>query len=399
MTTSKNLPIIVAGGGIGGLAAALALAKKGQHVKILEKAPEVGEIGYGIQMGPNGYGILKRLGLTDALAPHSFFPDALVMADAITGKELTRINLGDRFEERYKYPYFVIHRRDLHGALHDACRAQALISFEQGAKEVTGFDDRSGTVTVHCADGSSYDGKALIGAEGLRSPTRAQVAPDGLLRNTGHVVYRGLVPVEEVIDKTYLNSMVIYVGPGMHLVQYRLRGGTVMNNVCTFESPGFKRGEKKFGGTEELFGAFEKCDPKVRDMLRYVSLDRKWILHDRDPITNWTSGNVTLLGDAAHLTLQYLAQGAIMSMEDAIVLAHEVDMHGEDFHAAFLAYQSQRLNRTARVVLTARLFGEICHAADGARLLRNELVERRDPNAPWEVDWLYNGITLGDEQD
>jgi 2-polyprenyl-6-methoxyphenol hydroxylase-like FAD-dependent oxidoreductase len=396
MTSTTNLPIIIAGAGIGGLSAALALAKKGRQVKILEKAPGVGEIGYGIQIAPNGYAILKNLGVTDALEPHSFFPNALVMADAITAKEITRIDLGKRFRERYKYPYFVIHRRDLHGALYDACVAHGSVTMDKEPREVVRFEEDSGRVVVHCADGSSHEGTALIGAEGVRSPTRAHVVNDGAQRVTGHVVYRGLVPIEEVIDKTYLDSMVVYVGYKMHLVQYRLRGGTVMNNVCTFESPGFRRGEKEFGGTDELFSAFEQASPKVREMLRYISLERKWVLQDRDPVTNWTSGRATLLGDAAHVTLQYLAQGAIMSMEDAVVLANEVDKHGEDFQAAFQAYQSQRLNRTARVVLTARLFGEICHAGSGARLLRNELLERRDVENPWEIDWLYRGIGLSD---
>jgi salicylate hydroxylase len=390
------LPIIVAGAGIGGLSAALALAKKGHQVKILERAPGVGEIGYGIQIAPNGYAMLKNLGVTDALEPHSFFPNALVMADAISGKEITRIDLGKRFRERYKYPYFVIHRRDLHGVLYEACRAQPTVSMESEPKEVVRFEQDPGKVTVFCADGSSYEGRALIGAEGVRSPTRTQVVNDGPQRVTGHVVYRGLVPIEQVIDKTYLDSMVVHVGHNMHLVQYRLRGGTVMNNVCTFESPGFRRGEKDFGGTDELFSAFEQASPKVREMLQYISLERKWILQDRDPVTNWTDGRATLLGDAAHVTLQYLAQGAIMSMEDALVLAHEVDQHGDDVETAFQSYQSQRLNRTARVVLMARLFGEICHAGSGARLLRNEMLEGRDLDNPWEVDWLYRGIGLPD---
>lgn len=395
MASSSDLPIIIAGAGIGGLSAALALAGTGHRIKVLEKAPGVGEIGYGIQMAPNGYAMLERFGVAAALEPYSFFPDALVLVDAISDREITRIDLGERFRARYGRPYFVVHRRDLHGALFEACKAQAAISIEQDAKEVVRFEERSNKVVVECADGSSHEGKALIGAEGIHSPTRTQVVGDGPLRVTGHVVYRGLTPIEEIVDKTYVNSMVMHVGPNLHFVQYRLRGGTVMNNVCTFESPAFKRGEKEFGGPDELFGVFAQASPRVQDMVRrYISLEKKWVLHDRDSVTNWTKGRVAVLGDAAHPMLQYLAQGAIMSMEDAAVLGVEVQRHGDDIPAALQAYQAQRLNRTARVVLSARLFGAICHADAGARLLRNELLGQRDPHNPWEADWLFKGIAL-----
>lgn len=394
MSSKRTLPIIVAGAGIGGLAAALALARKGRQVLVLERAPEIGEIGYGIQMGPNGYAMLEQLGVEEPIQKHSFYPDALILGDAISGDELTRISLGDAFRSRYGRPYFVIHRRDLHGTLANACREYDQIVFEPGVKEVSGYEHLNGGVRVPCTDGTAYEGIALIGAEGLRSPTRDQLVNDGTPRVSGHVVYRGLVPTEEVIDRTHVNSMIIYGGHDMHLVQYRLRGGTVMNNVATFVSPRFKKGEKEFGQPDELFAAFEQCAPKVRDMLRYVSTEKKWILHDRDPVTKWTDRNVTLLGDSAHPTLQYLAQGAVMAMEDAVILAREVNRHGEDYHAAFLAYEALRMNRSARVVLSSRFFGEVIHAGGGARLLRNELLSRRSPDDPWEIDWLYHGFDL-----
>lgn len=392
MNSSEN--IIIAGAGIGGLATALMLARKGRRTLVLEKAPHIGEIGYGIQIGPNGYAMLRRMGVIEALEPSCFYPDALVMVDALTTKEVTRINLGAAFRERYKHPYFLVHRRDLQEALKNACLRHEEIQFENGAKDVTHFEQDNGGVTVHCGDGSRYEGAALVGAEGLRSPTRARITNNAPLRVTGHVVYRGLVPTEEIDDKSYLDSMVINVGHGIHLVQYRLRGGAVMNCVATFESPGFKRGEKEFGGVDELHAAFAQAHPKVRDKLRYFSMDRKWILHDGDPLENWSMDKVTLLGDAAHPTLQYLAQGAIMAMEDAAVLADEVARHGQDLAQAFQAYQGRRMNRTARVVLSSRFFGEVCHTGGGARLLRNELLSRRSPDEPWEADWLYRGIEV-----
>ena len=188
--------------------------------------------------------------------------------------------------------------------------------------------------------------------------------------------------------------MTIWVGPDLHLVQYRLRGGAVMNNVATIASPRFRHGDQDCGGPDELEEIFARAHPRVRDMLRYVSRERNWVLHDREPVTNWSRGRVTLLGDAAHPTLQYLAQGANMAIEDAVVLAEKVAAAGEDYQRAFTAYQRERMNRTARVVLSSRFFGEYFHVDGGARELRNELARRRDPDDPWEADWLYRGIEV-----
>jgi 2-polyprenyl-6-methoxyphenol hydroxylase-like FAD-dependent oxidoreductase len=383
--------ILVAGGGIGGLAAALALARKGRRVRVLEKAPEFGEIGYGIQMGPNVSRMLDYLGVLKALEPHAVFPEALIFADALDNREITRISLGKTFRERYGYRYFVIHRRDLHGGILEACRRHDEITLEP-SRGVTGFEDLGGKVRVRCENGAEYEGAALIGADGLWSPTRAAVVGDGAPRMAGHFVYRGVVPTEEIIDQSRIDSMTIWGGPDLHLVQYRLRGGAVMNNVATIASRRFRRGASDAGAPDELEEIFSRTDPRVRDMLRYVSRERNWLLHDREPVTNWTQGRVTLLGDAAHPTLQYLAQGANMAIEDGVVLAEKVAAAGEDFNRAFLAYQAERLHRTARVVLSSRFFGEYLHADGGARELRNHLARQRDPDDCWEVDWLYRGV-------
>jgi salicylate hydroxylase len=388
-----RLPILIAGGGIGGLSAALALALKGRRVHVLEKAPEFGEIGYGIQMGPNVSRMLDRLGLLKALEPHSVYPDALILVDAIDNREITRIALGRAFLERYRYRYFVIHRRDLHGEILEACKRRAEITLE-ASRGLASFEERGRSVMVRCENGAEYEGAALIGADGLWSPTRAAIVADGAPRVTGHVTYRGVVPTGEIIDRVHLDSMTIWIGPDLHLVQYRLRGGAVMNNVATVASRRFRRGETDFGGWDELEEVFTRAEPRVRDMLRYFARDRNWVLHDREPVTNWSRGRATLLGDAAHPTLQYLAQGANMAIEDGVVLAEKIAAAGDDFGRAFLAYQRERMNRTARVVLSSRFFGEYIHADGGARELRNELARRRDPDNPWEVDWLYRGIEV-----
>jgi 3-hydroxybenzoate 6-monooxygenase len=386
--------ILIAGGGIGGLAAALALARKGRKVRVLEKAAEFGEIGYGIQMGPNVARMLDRLGVLKAIEETAFFPQALVFVDALDNREVTRIALGDPFMRRFGYRYFVIHRRDLHGGLLEACRKREEIVLES-SREVKSFSESKESITAIC-NSSTYEGAALIGADGLWSPTRQAVVADGAPRQAGHFVYRGVVPDAEVVDRSRSDAMTIWGGPGLHLVQYRLRGGTVMNNVATIASRRFLRDEPNAGAADELEEMFARCHAQVRDNLRYVSRERNWVLHDRDPVTNWTRGRVTLLGDAAHPTLQYLAQGAQMAIEDGVVLAEKVAAAGDDLNRAFLAYQGERMNRTARVVLSSRFFGEWFHVDGGARELRNELGRARDPDNPWEADWLYRGIEVND---
>jgi len=385
--------VLIAGGGIGGLAAALALAQKGRKVRVLEKAAEFGEIGYGIQMGPNVARMLERLGVLKALEPASVFPDALILVDALANEEISRIALGKAFLARYRFRYFVIHRRDLHGGLLEACKQRSEIALE-ASRGMVGFEQKKDAVLVSCENGAAYEGAALIGADGLWSPTRAAVLGDGAPRQAGHFVYRGVVPTEQILDRSHLDSMTIWCGPDLHMVQYRLRGGAVMNNVATIASRRFRKGEANAGAPDEMEEIFSRTHPGVRDNLRYVSRERNWVLHDRDPATNWTSGRVTLLGDAAHPTLQYLAQGAQMAIEDGVVLAEKVAAAGEDYNRAFLAYQRERMNRSARVVLSSRFFGEYIHVDGGARVLRNELARGRDPDNPWEVDWLYRGIEV-----
>ena len=385
--------ILIAGGGIGGLAAALALAQKGRKVRVLEKAAEFGEIGYGIQMGPNVSRMLDRLGVLQTLEATAVFPDALIFVDAITNMELTRIALGKAFLKRFGHRYFVIHRRDLHGSLLAACRNRNEVVLES-SRGLKSFTQKSDTVTVMCENEAVYEGAALVGADGLWSPTRQAVIGDGAPRAAGHFVYRGVVPDAQIADRSRAGAMTIWGGPDLHLVQYRLQGGAVMNNVATIASRRFLRGEKNAGAPDELEEIFAGVHQGVRDNLRYVSRERNWVLHDREPATNWTLGNVTLLGDAAHPTLQYLAQGAQMAIEDGVALAEKVAAAGQDYNRAFVAYQRDRMNRTARVVLSSRFFGEWFHVGGGARELRNELALKRDPENPWEADWLYKGIEV-----
>jgi 3-hydroxybenzoate 6-monooxygenase len=385
--------ILIIGGGIGGVASALALARRGISSRVLEKAPEFGEIGYGIQQGPNAYRMLDWLGVMKDLEPQAVVTKNLILIDALTDRELARVSCGETFRRYFRAPYTVVHRRDLHGVLLEACRKREEITLHT-SKELIDFEDRGGSVVARFADGSEYEGRALIGADGLRSRAREIVIGDGPPRPAGHVTYRGVIPLDQVKDQSHFDDMVIWVAPRLHFVQYRLRGGTVMNNVATVASRKFENGERRnYGGPDELAEVFSRTTPSVQEMFGYVGKDKNWVLHDREPRPGWTRGNVALLGDAAHPTLQYLAQGACMAIEDAVVLSGLLAKAGREVAAALEAYEKERYLRTARVTITSRWAGDfLFHADGGSRDLRNQLLAQRTPETFSQIDWLYSGI-------
>lgn len=388
------MTILIAGGGIGGVSAALALAREGFKVRVLEHAPEFGEIGYGLQLGPNAFHTLERLGVRDFMERTAFFPNNLIMQDAVSGKEVSRIHLRDKFLKQYDRPYAVIHRSDLHGALLNGCRAlPELVSLETNSG-LKSFKQDKGRVQVTLDDGREVEGDILICADGLRSVGRQAIIGDGAPRVSGHIARRGVVPLDDVSDRRFIDDMVIWVGPNLHLVQYRLRGGTVLNNVCVIESAEFKQGKADWGGIDEVQRVCEGTVPYVQQALKFISPERAWAMCDRDPQSGWVQGNVALLGDAAHPTLQYLAQGACMAMEDGEVLAAKLSNRARPVNESLQLYESERYLRAARVTLTSRFFGHVCHAGGGARDLRNHLAGQRGDENFFEVDWIYRGIDV-----
>jgi salicylate hydroxylase len=387
-----DLPILVAGGGIGGLAGALALARKGRSVHVLESSANFREVGAGIQLGPNVFRMFELLGLSEAINASTVLPDNLVMRDGLSGEEVTRIPLGDTFRARFKYPYAVIHRPDLHQAILDAvCRCPG-VRLSTSVK-VTGFEDLGDRVVVRSEGGTSYEGAALIGADGLWSKVRGQMLAEGKPRVSGHIAYRAVIPTSAVPQHLRSNDVVLWAGPRTHLVHYPLRRGELYNLVVVFHSSRYAEGWDVYGDPGELHERFRGQRPEVLELMAMVNAWRMWVLCDRDPISQWSRGRVTLLGDAAHPMLQYLAQGGCMAIEDAVVLADQVQAANDDFAAAFLAYQKQRYLRTTRVQLTARFYGDIYHAADAGRDLRRQLLSGRTPEEAYNgVAWLYDGI-------
>ena len=387
-------PILIAGGGIGGLAAALALAQKGFDCEVLEQSPTFAEIGAGIQIGPNAFQIFRRLGIEDAIHAVAFFPEFLIMRDSTSGAELTRIAVGSpAFRARYQYPYGVIYRVDLHRVLLDACRQSPRIVLRAQQKMVE-FSDNGDHVVVVTSDRQRREGDALIGADGLWSKVRAQLLNDGPPRVSGHIAYRAVLPIGEVPEAWRPPSVVLWGGAKHHFVHYPLHRGDILNLVAVFHSNRYEEGWDTYGDPGELKQFFAHAHPQVQQMLAKIDAWKMWVLCDREPVANWSRGRVTLLGDAAHPMLQYLAQGAAMAMEDAYVLANEAAVANGDFAAAFTRYQQQRYKRTGRVQLTARFFGEIYHAGGATADVRNEIFFNQAPTAtPGEsMAWLYDGI-------
>ena len=393
----QDHPYIIIGGGIGGLACALALARKGFRTLLLEQAAEFGEIGAGIQLGPNVFRMFDKLGVTDKVRKLAVFPEYLMMRDAITTDIVTKINLDESFLARFGNPYAVIHRADLHKALLDACAEYPDFITMKTSQKVTTMDDKGDRVVVSTETGEVYEGAALVGADGLWSIVRQKIVGDGKPVVSGHITYRAVLPTSEVPEELRAWAMIIWAGEKTHLVQYPMRGGELYNLVAVFHSDKFSEGWDSYGDPAELHERFAKtCEP-VRTLLGKIESWRMWVLCDRPPIRDWSKGNITLLGDAAHPMLQYLAQGANMAIEDAVCLAHKIELSNGNPQGAFLAYQQERYLRTARVQLMAKLYGEAYHASNATRDLRNAVLGARTQKEAMEsMAWLYDPPPIGE---
>ena len=385
--------VIVAGGGIGGLAAALSLARRGFAVRVLEQSAELGEIGAGVQLAPNAFAAFDALGVGERARSRAVYTERMVMMDAIDERVVGEIPTGAAFRERFGNPYAVIHRADMHLALLEAVQAEAGVELRTSTR-VDRIEQDAAGVDVIDAGGDVHRGVAVVGCDGVKSALRAQLVGDPV-RVSGHVVYRAVADAADFPPDLRWNAAAVWVGPNCHLVHYPLRGGEQYNVVVTFHSRDVETWSVREGSRQEVLSYFEGICPRARQLLHLPKSWKRWATADREPIANWTHGRATLLGDAAHPLLQYLAQGACMALEDAVTLGEALAATGDDPEAAFALYERARVARTARVVLMTREMGRIYHASGVERLVRNELWKGRSPERFYDaLEWLY-GWTAG----
>jgi salicylate hydroxylase len=393
--TAGAKPVLIAGGGIGGLAAALGLAQKGIASVLLEKAAVLGEIGAGIQLGPNAFHAFDYLGVGEAARGMAVYVDRMRLMDALTAEEITHVDLGEAFRTRFGNPYAVVHRGDLHGVFLRACRDSALIDLRVSS-EVMDYDQDGASVTAYLATGERVCGSLLIGADGLWSNIRKQVTADEPPRVSGHTTYRSVIPTGQMPEDLRWNAATLWAGPKCHLVHYPLSGWKVFNLVVTCHNDAPEPVAGKPVSDEEVMKGFAHIHPRAQDIIRHGSNWKLWVLCDRDPTERWVDGRVALLGDAAHPMLQYFAQGACQAMEDAVCLSHMLGSYPGDPTAALERYRAQRFPRTARVQLLSRAIGEHIYHPDGEHArLRNAIMSAKTSEDYYrDLAWLYGGTGL-----
>lgn len=382
------MTIAIAGGGIGGLAAAIALARAGRRAVVFEQADGFAEVGAGVQIGPNGVRALQALGAWKALCDRTVEPRRIVVRDALSGATLNEIPLGSAFAERYGAPYRVAHRGDLLAALVATARGLPEIALKPGVA-VTGFDVSRGGVTLHLEPGEAFEAEALVGADGLHSAVRDRLLGASPPDCAGHVLYRALVPIEAVPDGTETDCVALWLYPSGHAVHYPVSGGASMNIVVAGEGSG-NGGWGAPAAPADVLACVPHAVPALTALLQTPENWRQWPAADRAPTIRWGDGPVSLIGDAAHPALPYLAQGAVMALEDAVVLGHCVTTE-PTIAQAFRAYERQRAPRVARLARLSRRQGHVYHSGGPLRLARNAVMSAMPPGLFLkQLDWLYS---------
>jgi salicylate hydroxylase len=379
----------VVGGGIGGLACALALARKQFRVLVLEQAREFGEIGVGLQVAPNALSVLDALGLGEAVKKQALLIERMMMMDGVTGEKVLDIPCGVQFRERFGNPYAVAHRADVHGALLDGCRSNGLITLRT-ASRVIGFEPQEPGVSVLLENGEKIEASALVGADGVRSQIRRQVLDDGDPPACGAIIFRALIPYAEMPKDLQRPYPTLWAGPNTHIIYYPVRDWSVFNfgaTVVTGQTTLDEGAEVPPQQALPLFAAH--CETPLR-VMRIPQSFRQYLIRHREPVNNWSHGPVTLLGDAAHPMVQYIAQGAAMALEDAMCLAAMAEEAEGDFPTAFQKYQTIRILRSARVQISSIMLDTLMHPGGIRRAVRNALFEGRTEQDHYDrLAWLF----------
>ncbi len=381
--------VLIVGGGIGGLTAAIALGRQGIETEILERSRSGDETGAGIQLGPNATRALKALGLLDGIASIAFRPEAIWLHDGLSGRKLTAMPLGRPVEQRYGAPYLTLHRADLHTALARVAAGMPNVTLRNGF-DVAQVETHGCNVVARAAGGSDATGTSLIGADGIWSTVRPCIRRAACLRHTGATAWRALLPRKSLSPPFDAPAVGLWLGPRAHLVHYPLRGGGDLNLVAVTEGGAARQGWNEPADSRTLLAHFAGWSREAMRLLEQAQAWRSWSLYRLTGLDRYTTGRVVLLGDAAHPVLPYLAQGAALAIEDAVTLAACIAECSGDPANAFRRYESLRRPRNTRVQRLSRRFGRLYHVSGSVRLARNLLLaRRREENALDRFDWLY----------
>jgi salicylate hydroxylase len=387
---TRKLRVGVVGGGIGGAAVTSALAQQGFEVRTFERTSAFGEIGAGIQVTPNAVKVLEALGLGEALRKVAFLPQAIVGRNWDTAKEIFRIPLADETPRLYNAPFFHVHRADLHQLLVESM-PQGVATLSAACIDIR--QEKDSAVAIF-EDGSEFEADLIVGADGVRSTVRNKLFGDDAPKFTGNMCFRAVVPVDGSFDFVSPDSS-FWLGPKSHIVTYYVRRGQAVNIVAVNETADWvEESWNAPSSREELLAAFAGWHPNIIQLFERVDSVFKWGLFDRDPMTTWSKGRITLLGDACHPMLPFLSQGAAMAIEDGYVLARSLAAHGSDISAALRDYEAERIPRTSRVQLESRERGRTYHLPSVFAQRKRDLIYQfkswiNPHTSGIQTDWVY----------
>ena len=385
---------VVSGGGVGGLATAIALAQRGVEVRVCERRPEFPEEGAGIQIGPNGSRILRDLGVAEFLEDKVAKPDVLSVRDGATGRELTRLPLGRWIAERHGAPYWTAHRRDLHLALRARAEAEPRITLSRGT-EIVSFEKEPDGICAIGANGEILSASILVAADGLWSGLRPHICGRPThLAPVGKTAFRSVTPASNLPPELTPNAVHIWLAPGAHAVHYPVNGGRDIALVVIADDPSRFEGWDAPVIADAAREKVEAFAAPLRALVASADSWRHWSLYRMPLLERWNSGRAALLGDAAHPMLPFLAQGAVMALEDAVTLAACINKAGTSLESALEKYENARRPRAAKVIEASQRNGRIYHMRGAAALARNATMRIAFPERVMAgFDWLYGWKT------